>query len=70
MEDGWTLQGHELANHLMEDEAAYKLTTEQFEAQLVQVDQLLQPHWCEHQTSRKNKFNLPLRAGSLWVTPR
>jgi|AntRauMFilla1563_2_1112583.scaffolds.fasta_scaffold85158_1 hypothetical protein len=39
------VQGHELANHLMEDEPAYTLTTAQFEEQLIQVDHLLQPHW-------------------------
>jgi len=38
-------QGHEVGNHLMEDEAAYKLTPEQFETQLLRVDGLLQPHF-------------------------
>lgn len=39
------LQGHEVGNHLMEDEPAYRLSPQQFEAQLERVDALLQPHW-------------------------
>eukprot|EP00242_Pyramimonas_sp_CCMP2087_P013389 CAMPEP_0198222432 /NCGR_PEP_ID=MMETSP1445-20131203/88063_1 /TAXON_ID=36898 /ORGANISM="Pyramimonas sp., Strain CCMP2087" /LENGTH=248 /DNA_ID=CAMNT_0043900939 /DNA_START=340 /DNA_END=1086 /DNA_ORIENTATION=- len=57
-------QGHELANHLMEDEPAYTLTTTQFEEQLIQVDNLLQPHWGAEGAREGSKW---FRPGHGWV---
>jgi len=56
-------QGHELANHLMFDEAAYKLTAEQFEKELVQVDDILQLRWGARQVPNRKWF----RPGHGWV---
>jgi peptidoglycan/xylan/chitin deacetylase (PgdA/CDA1 family) len=55
-----TAEGHELANHLMYDERSVSLPTEQFAAQLIEVNAMLTPYadvrW--------------FRPGSGWFTPR
>eukprot|EP00897_Mesotaenium_endlicherianum_P005296 jgi/Mesen1/4795/ME000243S03974 len=60
-------EGHELGNHTMEDVASWRLTPEEFEKTLLDVDQRLQPFFHTDEHSKPMKW---FRPGHGWYTKR